>query len=953
MTNFKLFLFFLLLSISCWSQNPFYYVYDDEKGLPSNEVYSIDQDKKGFIWLGCDAGLYRFDGFRFQAFECQTQTSNAKTNLVFSSSGTLYCNNFKNQLFYISNGVLKELNHPYPTIIKLVTDGKGNLIVSHNDGVSVYNELTKKWKNLNYWKTGNEPRPKLKRFLKTNYDPQSKEQHWFIATKSFIRWDGQQSSELLFKNIKPYSPFRYTYYANRFWVFSQEQTNVFTLLNNQLVNYKEPNLIRAIQHKKIASVRVLSDNNLWIFTYQGVVIYNFTTKTARILYPHIAFSDGIYDHQGNVWLTTLQSGIIRIPKLNYIIWNKDDFTLTNEHIGKMATDGKSLFFGTVNGIVYRLNPETFELKNLGTQIQADIQSFDIDPLDHHLRFNITNVLHEYNGQKLIIKPIDQVASKVITRFGNGWLYGGSHGLFYKEKNQPLKQLDVNWIRAIIPNSAQTKAWIASNDGLHQWVYDGRVFKQCNHLLDGITIKSISKHPTKDIIYVLTFDNQLYQITNNQSLTLLAKWDKGQPSKLIAHHNAVYIATNVGLLTYSIPTKTLRWKDTKDGIASNNIQDLVILGKHLWLGTGRGVQRIPLSSSSDRGAALLWLNAIHIDGKKTAIRSNYSFQEKQKLTIPLAAIYYKSNGNFQLAYSLNGAAWEYLPGSTQQINLNHLTSGNFELKIKVVDNDLFPLSKTQILRGYVYPVFYKTWWFIALIAILGLGLIYLLFRYQVKRTNLKIKRENELNLSKLSAIQSQMNPHFLFNSLNSIQDLVLRGDVENSYSYITTFSNLVRKTLNYSEKEFIEVEKELELLNIYLKLEKLRFKDQFNYSISEDLPDGLMVPPLLIQPFAENALVHGLLHKEGMKELRIALQLKEDYLECIVEDNGVGRERSKEINARQRKDHESFSGHAMKKRFDILGHLIDGDYGYTFIDLEENGKVIGTRVILHIPFVRKF
>ena len=130
MTNFKLFLFFLLLSISCWSQNPFYYVYDDEKGLPSNEVYSIDQDKKGFIWLGCDAGLFRFDGFRFQAYDCATQTSNAKTNLVFSSSGTLYCNNFKDQLFYVSNGTLKELKHSFSSIIKLETDGNGNLILS-------------------------------------------------------------------------------------------------------------------------------------------------------------------------------------------------------------------------------------------------------------------------------------------------------------------------------------------------------------------------------------------------------------------------------------------------------------------------------------------------------------------------------------------------------------------------------------------------------------------------------------------------------------------------------------------------------------------------------------------------------------------------------------------------------------------------------------------------------
>lgn len=198
----------------------------------------------------------------------------------------------------------------------------------------------------------------------------------------------------------------------------------------------------------------------------------------------------------------------------------------------------------------------------------------------------------------------------------------------------------------------------------------------------------------------------------------------------------------------------------------------------------------------------------------------------------------------------------------------------------------------------------------------------------------------------------MNPHFIFNSLNSIQDLILKGDVEKSYSYITTFSNMVRKTLNYSEKDFIDFEKEIQLLELYLSLEQLRFKKDFSYTINTNAITDIEIPPMIIQPFIENALVHGLLHKDGEKKLTIHFDLNET-LTCTIEDNGVGREKAKAIKERQRSDHESFSVKATRKRFDILSEIFTGQFGFTYEDINENGTVSGTRVILVLPVKHKF
>lgn len=226
------------------------------------------------------------------------------------------------------------------------------------------------------------------------------------------------------------------------------------------------------------------------------------------------------------------------------------------------------------------------------------------------------------------------------------------------------------------------------------------------------------------------------------------------------------------------------------------------------------------------------------------------------------------------------------------------------------------------------------------------------KIELEETRKRLEIEKQYRASELKAIRSQMNPHFIFNALNSIQDLVLKGNIENSYSYITMFSNLVRQTLTYSENEFIEFEQEIKLLELYLSLEKLRFKKDFTFELVVNNVDDIMLPPFLIQPFIENSLVHGLLHKEGEKKLKVSFELKEDLI-CTIEDNGVGRDRAKAIKERQRKSHDSFSTKAIQKRFEILSNVFNGTFGYTYQDLFEKDEPSGTRIVLVIPVKHQF
>jgi LytS/YehU family sensor histidine kinase len=206
-------------------------------------------------------------------------------------------------------------------------------------------------------------------------------------------------------------------------------------------------------------------------------------------------------------------------------------------------------------------------------------------------------------------------------------------------------------------------------------------------------------------------------------------------------------------------------------------------------------------------------------------------------------------------------------------------------------------------------------------------------------------------SRFQNLRLQMNPHFLFNSLSSIQHLIVSQQTNRAYRYLTIFSNFLRTLLKYADKNFVPLDEELKILKMYIELESLRFDDSFHYRIHIDdglENDNILLPTLMIQPFVENAIWHGLLHKEGEKQLEIHFSgEEEEILTCVISDNGIGRDaaariKSASISANM---HESRGIDIIRERLELLERKT-GQPARVEFDDKPGG---GTRVTIHIPY----
>ena len=216
-------------------------------------------------------------------------------------------------------------------------------------------------------------------------------------------------------------------------------------------------------------------------------------------------------------------------------------------------------------------------------------------------------------------------------------------------------------------------------------------------------------------------------------------------------------------------------------------------------------------------------------------------------------------------------------------------------------------------------------------------------------------KNRLAEEKLTALRSQMNPHFIFNSLNSIQQYILKGEMDNANKYLSKFSKLIRLVLQYSEYNFISLDAEIHMLQLYLSVEKTRFGNSFEYKIliEDDLElEEIKIPNLMIQPFVENAIWHGLMHKTGDRKIDIIFHLKNnDSIVCVVTDNGIGRGKANEIkNARPLAiNHESKGMQLVKDKIDVLKHQFKSEISIEIYDITDmEGEVCGTKVVLQLP-----
>jgi hypothetical protein len=280
----------------------------------------------------------------------------------------------------------------------------------------------------------------------------------------------------------------------------------------------------------------------------------------------------------------------------------------------------------------------------------------------------------------------------------------------------------------------------------------------------------------------------------------------------------------------------------------------------------------------------------------------------------------------------------------------------EYVFKVRKEGSIQASSSDSYHIIIHPPFWQTWWFRLVLLLFIAGCIYWIVVRRVRLIRKEEKQKTIFNKQlaevEMKALRAQMNPHFIFNSLNSVHRFILSNDTEKASHYLTTFSKLIRIILENSDKKTIPLENEIELLNTYLVLEENRFKTKFEYSIHVDHAidrQKTEIPSMLIQPYIENAIWHGLLHKETKGELKVSFGKNKIGIECVIEDNGIGREKAMQLKQRTVVKQQSMGMKVSKERLNLLGKLYHDKPDIKIIDLKnESGEAVGTRVEIHIP-----
>jgi LytS/YehU family sensor histidine kinase len=228
------------------------------------------------------------------------------------------------------------------------------------------------------------------------------------------------------------------------------------------------------------------------------------------------------------------------------------------------------------------------------------------------------------------------------------------------------------------------------------------------------------------------------------------------------------------------------------------------------------------------------------------------------------------------------------------------------------------------------------------------IIALLSSYFIYRSGLQKRKANQLLA--LKSLRSQMNPHFIYNSLNSVNNYISKNDERAANKYLSSFSRLMRAVMDNSKHDFVPLNSEIDILNIYLSLEHSRFEEKFDYRFEVDdsvNTDSYLVPPMLIQPFIENAIWHGLRYLETKGFLKVAIQDKHPHIEIRIEDNGIGRKKSSALKTKHQKTHNSTGMQNIENRIDIIKDLYQINIAVSVEDIDDNGDT-GTRVIIHLP-----
>lgn len=322
--------------------------------------------------------------------------------------------------------------------------------------------------------------------------------------------------------------------------------------------------------------------------------------------------------------------------------------------------------------------------------------------------------------------------------------------------------------------------------------------------------------------------------------------------------------------------------------------------------------------------------------------------QHSFSVDFAILGYYNAASLQYFYKLEPLMNDFHPNDNGHINFNALTPGRYMLHVKAENKAGDIHTKEDVMEIVVEPYWYQTWWFkpLALLIAAGIGIFFVRRRIAVIKNESALKQK--IVETEMQALRAQMDPHFIFNSLSSIENFIMQNEKRLASDYLNKFARLIRTILDSSRDELVTVAKDMEALQLYIDLEQISFNNKFTYNTVIDpelLNEDYRVPSLLIQPYVENAIVHGLGHsKEKELVLTVIARLESDHIKYIVEDNGIGRDKAQQYKTRNKPNHKSVGLKITEERINIYNKQRNGNGSVTITDLYDgNNNPAGTRV----------
>jgi hypothetical protein len=718
-----------------------------------------------------------------------------------------------------------------------------------------------------------------------------------------------------------------------------------------------------------------TEERMWLCTSNGLYkLDNEAKKSVEKLLPNSRVTKIVQDKEGGCWISTLDDGLFYMPNQSMQHSRFKNFEgITSKFISLAIADDGNLFAGTSHGTIIEYDAALKPIR-----VYKGNNNVEVEYIYLHNNQIISTVGVFNKGYETPI--IDVYFGKGVDadEFGNfifaNYNFAGFISQTFKDppkipgkilpndttayyyKDVPLFKLRNKRARVVHYSKRSKEYYIGYSDGLYHYELDGTV--QELKTISGQPIIAVDlEESTSGTLWVATAQHGIFQIIDNKvvlNLNGTKGLSKNRCKKIHLSNNGLWIITDEGLNYYDAVTKQLINYLDRLGLSDTRINDFIVGNQKILLATSEGIIHFNKSILDNKNKPVFEIKArINSNDLITIEKDTILPYDNRQIEFEFQTIYFKSLGNFDYEYKLEPLhdEWQTQTSKQEKLNFLSLQPATYNLKARIKTGSTY--SEVESFSFKVDKPFWAKWWFQLAIIWTLLLLLLLVYKWAAIRTKRKQNTKEKLAISQLTALRLQMNPHFMFNVLNAVQGLIYSNQKSKATEYLGTFSSLMRKTLDMSDKKEVTIADEVETIEIYVSLEKARFEDEdFEFDIilpKEDLT-GFAIPSLIIQPFVENAIKHGLMHKQGKKRLLIKVsKTNKQYWEFLIEDNGVGRKVSEHINSKIKDKHHSFATKAIDNRINLINKLIDKPISIDIIDLTSNQMVItGTRVHIHIP-----